>query len=492
MNKFLISPNLLLFVAISLFIGCASGGGRTSKTTEDSYSVQNNHIIDGANLIDRAYRIIFKEYYRRVSGSTMLYESVKGIEHLVGDTGCIIIEDGYPKILNPHTQKLLEQNLTQEEGLQTLKEIYRFTIKNKPEYNGISVAHAALDGFLQSLDPQSTKLPAEAFDDFNKDSERKNTGIGINMQMKDGFVTVISAIDNTPAMRSGIRADDRIISIDGKPVINLWQAVKFLRGQEGTQVLVSIIRPGQKEQIDLELIRTILPNDSVKAVPITPGYGYIRVSRFQGTTDKELKTALNTLGSGELPLQGVIIDLRNNPGGLLNQAIKVSDIFIEEGIIVQIKGSIPKNTKIFMSTPKLIKNPVLMAILINEGSAAATEIFAGALQDHKLAIILGTKSNSRGSVQAIESLPDGTGLKLTIAVCSTPSGRSIEDEGIEPDIVIERNFYSENNYFYYDNTLFIENGASKLSAIERKLEDDNQVKRALEILIQKNQLKLDV
>jgi carboxyl-terminal processing protease len=295
----------------------------------------------------------------------------------------------------------------------------------------------AIQGMVQSLDPHSSLLPPEAFEDLQIDTKGKFTGIGIHITMKDGFVTVISPIEDTPAYNAGIKAQDRIVKVDGNPVKDLRQAVNMMRGPKGTKVLVSIMRAGVKKPIDFELIRDIIPVVSVKALILKPGYGYIRLSQFSSTTTQELEEALNKVESGEVPLKGLILDLRNNGGGLLNAAIKVSDLFLEEGKILSIKGRGKKNTKEYMATADSANRNYPMVVLINGGTASASEIVAGALQDQNRAMILGTTSFGKGSVQTVETLRDGSGLKLTIARYYTPSGRSIQAKGIEPDVVLK-------------------------------------------------------
>ena len=295
----------------------------------------------------------------------------------------------------------------------------------------------AIQGMVQSLDPHSSLLPPEAFEDLQIDTKGKFTGIGIHITMKDGFVTVISPIEDTPAYKAGIKAQDRIIKVDGKTVKDLRQAVNMMRGPKGTKVLVSIMREGAKKPIEFELIRDVIPVVSVKALDLKPGYGYIRLSQFSGTTTQELEEALSEIESADAPLKGLILDLRNNGGGLLNAAIKVSDFFLVEGKILSIKGRDRKNTKEYMATPDSVERNYPMVVLINGGTASASEIVAGALQDQHRALILGTTSFGKGSVQTVETLRDGSGLKLTIARYYTPNGRSIQAKGIEPDIVLK-------------------------------------------------------
>ena len=368
----------------------------------------------------------------------------------------------------------------------------------------------AIQGMVHSLDPHSSLLPPEAFEDLQIDTKGKFTGIGIHITMKDGFVTVISPIEDTPAYKAGIIAQDRIIKVDGKPVKDLREAVNMMRGPKGTRVSVTIARKGEKKPIDFELVRDVIPIVSVKEVNLKPGYSYIRLSQFSGSTTRELEAALKKMESAKVPMKGLILDLRNNGGGLLNQAIKVSDLFLEEGKILSIKGRNKKNTKVYMATPDTVSRKYPIVVLINSGSASASEIVAGALQDQKRALILGTTSFGKGSVQTVETLRDGSGLKLTIARYYTPSGRSIQAKGIEPDIVLkhkridpeesqEEGLLKEKDLLNHLEAEPDENINQKPEPQESKpknqemdfrvgpltveqLQTDNQVRRALEIL----------
>ncbi len=295
----------------------------------------------------------------------------------------------------------------------------------------------AIQGMVQSLDPHSALLPLDAYEDLQIDTKGKFTGIGIHITMQDGFVTVISPIEDTPAYRAGIKARDRIIKVDGNSAKDLREAVTMMRGPKGTKVVVTILREGVKKPLEFELIRDVIPIQSVKQITLEPGYGYIRLSNFTGTTTNELEQALNKLEDTETPLKGLILDLRNNGGGLLNQSIKVADLFLDDGKILSIKGRNKKNTKVFKASDSGKKRDYPMVVLINGGSASASEIVAGALQDHKRALILGTTSFGKGSVQTVETLRDGSGLKLTIARYYTPNDRSIQAKGIEPDIYLK-------------------------------------------------------
>ncbi len=295
----------------------------------------------------------------------------------------------------------------------------------------------AIQGMVHSLDPHSSLLPLDDFQDLQIDTKGKFTGIGIHITMQDGFVTVISPIEDTPAYKAGILARDRIIKVDGKLTKDLRKAVNMMRGPKGTKVVVTIMREGVKKPLEFELVRDVIPIHSVKSFDLKPGYGYIRLSNFTGTTTDELVKALEKMEAADIPLKGLILDLRNNGGGLLNQSIKVADLFLDEGAILSIKGRNKKNTKVFSATRSSVERNYPLVVLINGGSASASEIVAGALQDHKRAVILGTTSFGKGSVQTVETLRDGSGLKLTIARYYTPNDRSIQAKGIQPDIYLK-------------------------------------------------------
>ncbi len=295
----------------------------------------------------------------------------------------------------------------------------------------------AIQGMVQGLDPHSSLLPPDAFEDLQIDTKGKFTGIGIHITMRNGFVTVISPIEDTPAHKAGIEAGDRIIKVDGQLAKDLREAVRMMRGPKGSKVAVTIMRNGIKKPLEFELIRDEIPIQSVKFIMLKPGYGYLRLSNFTGTTTQEFEKALEKLEVETAPLKGLILDLRNNGGGLLNQAISISDVFIDKGQILSIKGRDKKNTKVFNATPSVVQRGYPIVVLINGGTASASEIVAGALQDHKRALLLGAPSFGKGSVQTVETLRDGSGLKLTIARYYTPSGRSIQAKGIEPDIALK-------------------------------------------------------
>ena len=312
------------------------------------------------------------------------------------------------------------------EGLKIFADVVQLIEKEYvDEVDSKQLIQNAIQGMVQSLDPHSSLLPPDAFEDLQIDTKGKFTGIGIHITMKDGFVTVITPIEDTPAFKAGIKPLDRIVQVDDQPIKDLRQAVNMMRGPRGTKVKVSIMREGLKEPMDFELIRDDIPIISVKELDMRPGYSYIRLSQFSGSTSQELEDKLKKIESGPVPVKGLILDLRNNGGGLLNSAIEVSDLFLEKGKILSIKGRNKTSTKEYMATPNSVSRNYPIVVLINGATASASEIVAGALQDQNRALILGTPSFGKGSVQTVETLRDGSGLKLTIARYYTPSGRSI-------------------------------------------------------------------
>lgn len=303
----------------------------------------------------------------------------------------------------------------------------------------------AIQGMVHSLDPHSSLLSPDDFKELQIDTKGEFNGIGVSITMRNGFVTVVSPIEGTPAYKAGIKAGDTIVKVDGEPTKELRQAVKMIRGAKGTKVLVTIKREGVNEPIDFNLVRDVIPVESVRSFVIKPGYGYIWITNFRDNTTEDLVSELEKLESGKVPLNGLILDLRDNPGGLLNQSIQISDLFLEKGTILSIKGRQKNDAKIYEATPSSTKRSYPIVVLINGGSASASEIVAGALQDSKRALILGTTSFGKGSVQNVETLRDGYGLKLTIARYYTPSGRSIQAKGIEPDIIVKKRFIDKND-----------------------------------------------
>ncbi len=298
----------------------------------------------------------------------------------------------------------------------------------------------AIRGMLSGLDPHSTYLDPDEYKELRIGTTGQFGGLGIQVGMEDGYVKVISPIDDTPAFKAGIKAGDLIIRLNDKSVkdIGLNEAVKLMRGKPGTPIEVGVLREGEDEPIIFNIKRAIIKVESVKSFILEPGFGYVRISTFQSKTALHLKNGIAKLiKKNGKPLNGLILDLRNNPGGILNAAADASDLFIEKGKLVYTKGRTDDSYFEFVAKPGDILNKAPMIVLINAGSASASEIVAGALQDHNRAVIMGEKSFGKGSVQTIQELRNGGAVKFTTARYFTPKGRSIQAVGIVPDIVIE-------------------------------------------------------
>jgi len=298
----------------------------------------------------------------------------------------------------------------------------------------------AIRGMLSGLDPHSSYLDLSDFKQLREGTSGEFGGLGIEVTMEDGFVKVVSPIDDTPAARAGVLSGDLIIRLDDTPVkgLSLNEAVDIMRGKPDSKLLLTIIREGQDKPLKIELTRAIIKVKSVKQRMLEPGYGYIRISTFASRTGASLKEAISALKiENDGSLKGLVLDLRNNPGGLLNAAIEVSDTFITKGLIVYTEGRVKDSNQKFNAKPDDLLKGAPLIVLVNGGSASASEIVAGALQDHHRAIIVGTKTFGKGSVQTVMPLTNDTAVKMTTARYFTPSGRSIQAEGIVPDIVTE-------------------------------------------------------
>ncbi|MCP3671095.1 MAG: S41 family peptidase [Gammaproteobacteria bacterium] len=320
--------------------------------------------------------------------------------------------------------------------LRTFAEIFGRIKKDyvEPVEDGVLLEYA-IKGMLSGLDPHSSYLNAEDYKDLQAGTTGKFGGLGIEIGVENGFIKVISPIDDTPAQRAGVKAGDLIIRLDEKPVkgIGLSKAVKTMRGKPGTSITLTILREQVEKPFKISIKRDIINVASVKSRILEPGFGYVRISNFQSRTSEDMHKAITSLkAKGEM--QGLILDLRNNPGGILNSAVEVSDAYLTEGKIVYTEGKTAGSKLSFVAKPDDILQGAPMVVLVNEGSASASEIVAGALQDHKRALIMGVRTFGKGSVQSIVPVTKKAAIKLTTARYFTPSGRSIQAEGIKPDI----------------------------------------------------------
>ena len=299
----------------------------------------------------------------------------------------------------------------------------------------------AIHGMLEGLDPHSTYLDRDSYKDLQEGTSGEFGGLGIEVGMENGFVKVISPIDDTPAYKAGIKAGDLIIKLDDRSVkgMSLNDAVDIMRGKPGDPITLTIIRENAEKPLIITIVRDIIKIKSVRFETLEPGFGYLRISSFQSHTVEGLRQAIDQLKKDNSEkLKGVILDLRNNPGGILNAAVGVSDMFLNKGMIVYTEGRI-KNSKLkFNAKPNAKLPDVPLIVLVNGGSASASEIVAGALQDHGRGIIMGEKTFGKGSVQTVLPMNNNAALKLTTARYYTPNGRSIQASGIIPDIIIDK------------------------------------------------------
>ena len=334
----------------------------------------------------------------------------------------------------------LEQIRSLSEVFGKIKDNYVEDIPDK------TLLENAIRGMLTGLDPHSTYLDAASFKELRVGTSGEFGGLGIVVGMEDGFVKVISPIDDTPAQRAGIKAGDLIIRLNETPVkgMSLDEAVKIMRGKPGSTIDLLVAREGEDKPLKFTVKRAKIKVKSVRYRTLDKGFGYVRISQFQKRTTKDLRNAISKIKKeNKGKLYGLVLDLRNNPGGLLDSAVSVSDTFIKKGNIVSVKGRDNSGELKHQATPVDHINGIPLVVLVNGGSASASEIVAGALQDHKRAVIMGQKTFGKGSVQTVVPLGNNTAIKLTTARYYTPSGRSIQAQGIEPDIALDKLKVSE-------------------------------------------------
>ena len=387
--------------------------------------------------------------------------------------------------------------------IKTFNEVFDMVKKNYVEDVDSSVLiQGAINGMIKSLDPHSTFMTPEVYKELEVETQGRFGGIGIEITILKDVLTVVSPIEDTPAFNAGVKSGDQIIKIDGKSTkdISIMEAVKKMRGPENTKVTITIMRENMAKPKDFVLTRAIIQVKSVKVKTFDDNIGYIRIASFNEKTADDLRKALRDIGKKVRPVKGLVLDLRNDPGGLLTQAIEVSDMFLKAGVIVSTRGR-TKN----METKAMARNngneitcPIV--VLVNEGTASAAEIVAGALQDNGRALIIGTKTFGKASVQTVIPLEDGSALKLTTARYYTPKGRSIQAEGIKPDILVKYVRPSEDTEDnYWEDRLrekdlkghikpAKEDGTKLDEAVDKDIKDpsdvahDNQLKTAIDIL----------
>lgn len=326
------------------------------------------------------------------------------------------------------------------EDVQTFAEIFeRIKRAYVDEVDDSTLLRNAMRGMLSELDPHSAYLDRDEFRSLRESTQGEFGGIGIEVGLEDGQLTVITPIDDTPASRAGLQSRDIILRVDDQATdrMSLQEAVNLMRGEPGSDLTITIQRRGEEGPRDLSLTREIIRSESVRSELLEPGYGYLRVSQFQNRTGEQVRQALSRM-TQDGPLDGLVLDLRNNPGGVLQAAVSVADAFLDSGLIVYTEGRLADSELSFSANRDTAAPDVPLVVLINGGSASAAEIVAGALQDQRRAVVMGTESFGKGSVQQVMPLGNGDGLKLTTALYYTPNGRSIQAQGIVPDVEVVR------------------------------------------------------
>ena len=337
------------------------------------------------------------------------------------------------KLPDPEEQLPLEDLRKFTEVFSRIKDAY------VEDVSDTQLLESAIKGMLSDLDPHSTYLAPKDYEELEESTSGEFGGLGIEVGMENGFVKVISPIDDTPAQKAGVQAGDLIIKLDEKPVkgMSLEEAVNLMRGKPGTVLTLTIMREGESAPIEIDVTRDVIKVTSVKSRMIDNGYGYVRVTQFQAETGRQFLKALSDLEDEHgNDLDGLIIDLRNNPGGVLQAAVETADALLDEGLIVYTEGRIQSSRLRFSAKPGDVMAGTPIVVLINGGSASASEILAGALQDHERAVVMGTQSFGKGSVQTVIPVDETHAIKMTTARYFTPDGRSIQATGIKPDIEV--------------------------------------------------------
>lgn len=396
------------------------------------------------------------------------------------------------------------------ESLEAFSNILSIVRKNYvEEVDTKNLVSGAINGMLHSLDPHSAYLTPDLYKELQSDTQGRFGGLGIEITVKGGILTVVSPIEDTPAAKAGIKPGDQIFKIEEEFTkdMTLVDAVKKMRGLKGTKINLTIKREDTPELIEFTLVRDIIRVQSVRSRSLEPGYAYIRLAQFQERSDRDLQRALEKLTAEKTGIKGLVLDLRNNPGGLLTQAVRISDLFLESGMIVYTEGRIEAQRQKYFAQKDGTWMDFPIVVLVNGGSASASEIVAGALQDHKRAVVLGTKTFGKGSVQTILPLDDSSALRLTTARYFTPNGRSIQATGIVPDIVLDNtpadgkaepikrpNLREENLPGHLNNPQQTPNSAPEQPGVREKqipssgptgdetIDKDAQLKRALDLL----------
>ena len=350
----------------------------------------------------------------------------------------------------------------------------------------------AIKGMLQELDPHSDYLDASHFSSLQETTQGEFSGVGLEIGIENGYVKVVTPVDGSPAQKAGLRAGDLVIKLDNQSIrgLSLSESAKRMRGPKGSSVMFTVMRPGQEKPLNITVVRDTIKTRSTRSRLIEQDFGYIRIAQFQANTGKDFRAELKQLLKKNPQLKGFVLDLRNNPGGVLQASVEVVDALVNDGVIVYTEGRLENSNQSFSASEGDIANGLPMVVLVNGGSASAAEIVAGALQDQQRAIIMGTRSFGKGSVQTVLPVGKNEGIKLTTALYFTPKGRSIQAQGIEPDVIIKRakitQLKEENRVKEVDLSGHITNQADKKAVVKADGDtqgtEDNQLFEAINML----------
>ena len=399
-----------------------------------------------------------------------------------------------PKVTVPAVDETVKENLPVQQLLLFVNVFEQLRANYVEEVTEETLVNNAIKGMLSGLDPHSEFYDAESYKKVQEFTTGSFAGLGVEVVSEDGLIRIISPMDGSPAKKAGIQAGDLIIKIDSTAVqsVDVSKAVDMLKGEPGTEVVLTIIRESERSPLTIPVVRDVIKTESIKGELIDNEFGYIRLSQFQERSAEEMKTAIEDLNkqaaAKKAKVKGLILDLRNNPGGVLDQAAEIADLFLESGLIVYTQGRDPASRIDFVANPGDILAGAPLVVLINGGSASASEIVAGAIQDQRRGVVAGEKSFGKGSVQSVVNLADGQGMKYTTALYYTPNGRSIQGEGISPNIeLLSLNVDSERN----SNFIREENLAKRLNKgtdKEQSITTFAQSEKARGLAVSDNQL----
>lgn len=429
----------------------------------------------------------------------MLYKSRQGAIPFITLT-CAALIGWLPPVFADEKVSAQDTELLPLEDLRTFTRVYDHVRNGYVEdISDAQLLEYAIKGMIAELDPHSAYLDKEAFADLQANTSGQFGGVGLEVSLVDGFIKVVAPLDGTPSAKAGILSGDTVIRIDDQPVkgMDLNKATNLLRGAKGTKVKLTMMREGVDQPLDFDLVRDIIKLESVRTRLLENDYFYLRVAQFQINTGKDVdKKLIEQLGKNP-NTKGIILDLRNNPGGVLQSSVEVVDSFLDGGLVVYTKGRLDNSNISYNANTGDITKGIPLVVLINDGSASASEIVAGALQDHKRAVIMGTRSFGKGSVQSVIPINNDRAIKLTTALYFTPNGRSIQAQGIEPDVNVERvkiaDIQQQGQTTEADLAGHLNNakGGSESNSKERKqkritsaelLKEDNQLHEALNLL----------